>query len=178
MDKTTPIIADQRGLMRTINSHYVGAVSLVIEKIDNVPVPTLIVADLFIDADLRGLGVGRHVMDSIVAHADESGYIVALSPTEYGDGSLHETRHNIEQRRALNREHYHRLREFYSSFDFVPSPLYQSFDDGELDNDGNPLVRNQEFIDRAHKNYSVELGDLEMIRFPGGGEPPAAMFTS
>jgi GNAT superfamily N-acetyltransferase len=177
VDKTQLITDDGRGIARTVNSFYDFTVNLSVERLSDMPVPVMILNDIFIDADLRGLGVGRHVMESILADADEKGYIITLTPTPFGDGSLETLPSNLDERRKRNQEHYLNLRKFYTKFGFQPSPLYSNFEDGTRDRFGNELIKDKEFLARAKPIFADEIGDMEMIRFPGGGEPPAAMFV-
>jgi GNAT superfamily N-acetyltransferase len=74
---------------------------------------SLSVGDMHVDADVRGLGVGRHMRATILKFADEHNYVVTGTPTENGDGTLEQTSSNYEEFKAHALAHKARLEKFY-----------------------------------------------------------------
>lgn len=73
----------------------------------------LSVGDMRVDADLRGMGVGRHMRATVLKFADEHNYVVTGTPTESGDGTLEQTNDNHEEFKAHALAHKARLEKFY-----------------------------------------------------------------
>lgn len=73
----------------------------------------LSVADMKVDADVRGMGVGRHMRATIMKFADEHNYVITGSPTEIGDGNMKHTKENAEEFKSHALAHKARLVKFY-----------------------------------------------------------------
>lgn len=73
----------------------------------------LSVANLEVDADVRGQGVGRHIRATILKFADEHNYVVTGTPTESGDGTVEHTDRNDAEYKAHCIAHRERLVKFY-----------------------------------------------------------------
>lgn len=73
----------------------------------------LSVANMHVDADLRGMGVGRHIRATILKFADEHNYVVTGTPTDMGDGTLDRNHDNEEEFKANALAHKARLEKFY-----------------------------------------------------------------
>lgn len=126
------------------------------------PVLIYSVSELRVAHDLRGLGVGRHIMDMTTKFADEHGITLTLVPTEAGDGTYIEGEEGYQENR---RSHYFRIKRFYEGCGFVASPFFRSvltFDDQSED---------PEAVGRLNKSYLPLLEFASMIREPHGGYP-------
>jgi GNAT superfamily N-acetyltransferase len=127
------------------------------------PAPLYMVSNLRVAPDLRGVGIGRHIMDMIVKHADEKRLTLALVPTEAGERSDGENDPGYEENR---RSHYFRIKRFYESLGFVESPYFSSV----LTFDNQPS--NDTGANRLHPELYDVLKFASMIREPYGTHPP------
>ena len=71
------------------------------------------VSDMRVDADIRSLGIGRHMRATILKFADEHNFVVTGTPTESGDGSMERDTSDAEEFKAHALAHKARLAKFY-----------------------------------------------------------------
>jgi len=118
--------------------------------------------DIYIDAQMRGIGIGSHVMSIITKHADENHYVLSLVPSEAGDGSIRESSIHYEENR---KSHYSRLRKFYTEYGFEDNMFYYGNGKDVL---GNYFFRQENlgFIEKASKESVYAIGNSTMVRFP------------
>lgn len=100
--------------LNTLYDSYAGV--KIYEYVDNhagFDLRRLNVADMKVDADVRGLGVGRHMRAIIMKFADEHNYVVTGTPTSMGDGNMKRTQENEEEFKSHALAHQARLVKFY-----------------------------------------------------------------
>ncbi len=124
-------------------------------------------SDLYISADLRGRGVGSHVMEMIAKHADERNIIFSLNPTESGDGSIFRNQRNENKYQTKRREHYKRLTAFYKRYNFQENPAY-TFQGKTLASEITPNKVNTQFIEKLNDEAAHALEHAILARFPNG----------
>lgn len=132
----------------------------------------LSVADMRVDADLRGLGVGRHMRATVLKFADEHSYIVTGTPTESGDGTIDETRDNTEEYKAHCLAHKARLEKFYLDSGYEYNYAYHPVGDGKNFWTKEPYPRDSEWEKKLHPdaaNYLREAGFY--VRWPNNEIP-------
>lgn len=130
----------------------------------------LTVADMGVDADLRGMGVGRHMRATILKFADENNYVVTGTPTESGDGTVEKTVENQEVYKENCLAHKARLEKFYLdsgyeyNYAFAPSGKNYWTDE--------PYPRNDEWEKKLHPAAANLLRNSGFyIRWPNNTIP-------
>lgn len=130
----------------------------------------LSVGDMQVDADLRGLGVGRHMRATILKFADEHNFAVIGTPTEGGDGTMNETDENREEFKAHCLAHKARLEKFYIDsgyeYNYAFAPYGKNFWTDE------PYPEDREWEKKLHPTAATFLRNSGFfIRWPNGEVP-------
>lgn len=128
------------------------------------------VGDMQVDADVRGLGVGRHMRATILKFADEHNYAVTGTPTEGGDGTMTETDTNHEEYKAHCLAHKARLEKFYLDsgyeYNYACIPFGKNFWTGE------PYPENKKWEKKLHPAAASFLRNSGFfIRWPNNEVP-------
>lgn len=128
------------------------------------------VGDMQVDADIRGLGVGRHMRATILKFADEHNYAVTGTPTEGGDGTMTETDDNREEYKAHCLAHKARLEKFYLDsgyeYNYACTPVGRNFWTDE------PYPEDREWEKKLHPAAASFLRNSGFfIRWPNGEVP-------
>jgi GNAT superfamily N-acetyltransferase len=92
----------------------------------------LSVANMHVDADLRSMGIGRHLRATILKFADEHNYVVTGTPTDKGDGTIDRNYDNEEEFQANALAHKARLEKFYLDFGYEYNYAYSHQTEREL----------------------------------------------
>lgn len=136
-------------------------------------VTRLSVADMKVDADLRGQGIGQWIRSTITKHCDENGYIITGTPTNGGDGSMEQFDSNYEEYKAMALAHRQRLINFYLRNGYEYNYAVDNYDNGHGDYwTKEPFPKNQEWVDQFNpeaQNFIAESGSY--IRWPNGVIP-------
>jgi GNAT superfamily N-acetyltransferase len=140
---------------------------------DQRPAGVIYVVDLFIDADLRGLGVGGHIMRMIEKYADEHEQVITLSPTEGGDGSLARDTVNEDAFQKNRREHQAKIWSFYERYGFERNLAFAGYAEDFVN--GGQAKGDDSFIQSLEPNYMSNVNLGVMVRYPNG-EKPARIF--
>ena len=131
------------------------------------------VGSFYVESDLRGLGVGSHLMRMMTKFADEHDGVLSLAPTEVGDGHIVSLGRNSEEYQNHRREHYKNLLAFYGKYGFV---------ENRARGNGKDLLtgKNVEYDD-FYEGVTYEgqraLEWCAMVRYPNG-KMPRKMFRS
>lgn len=163
-----------------INNLYRPYAHVSLRQYDNVKlgVTRLSVADMKVDADLRGQGIGQWIRSTITKHCDEKGYIITGTPTNGGDGSMDQTNDNYEEYKAKALAHRQRLINFYLRNGYEYNYAVDNYD---YMNRGDfwtkePFPQNQEWVDKFNleaQNFIAESGSY--IRWPNGVIPKSML---
>lgn len=133
---------------------------------------TLSVADMRVDADLRGLGVGRHMRATILKFADEHNYVVTGTPTESGDGTLEHTNDNHEEFKAHALAHKARLEKFYLDSGYEYNHAYIPVYPGTNYWTGEKYERDEKWEEKLHPSAARFLRESGFyIRWPNNEIP-------
>jgi GNAT superfamily N-acetyltransferase len=115
--KTLPSFATYTELQDYINTTYHPYASISLRQYDGYGpdknISRISVADMTVDADLRGSGVGSYFRKLLIQHADENGYIISGTPTNSGDRTMEHTNDNTDEFREHAINHRSRLEHFY-----------------------------------------------------------------
>lgn len=123
-------------------------------------------SDIFVDADLRGLGVGNHIMQMISRYGDEHDVAITLSPTEGGDGSIYPDATNKELFDKHRATHQSRVWSYYESHGYERNMAYMGYFK-RVDTDSQ-LMGDPEFADSLDADYYSEVQGGVMVRYPNG----------
>lgn len=131
----------------------------------------LSVADLGVDADVRGMGVGRHIRATVLKFADEHNYVVTGTPTEAGDGTVERRSDNYEEYKAHCLAHKARLEKFYLDTGYEYN--YACWNYSEKDYwTGEPYPSDENWEKKLHPTAITFLRDSgSYIRWPNGEVP-------
>lgn len=162
-----------------INDLYLPYAHVSLRQYDNekLGVTRLSVADMKVDADLRGQGIGQWIRSTITKHCDEKGYIITGTPTNSGDGSMEQTDANYEEYKAMALAHRQRLINFYLRNGYEYNYAVDNYDNGHGDYwTKEPFPQNQEWVDRfapEAQRFISEAGSY--IRWPNGVIPKSML---
>lgn len=132
----------------------------------------LSVGDMRVDADLRGLGVGRHMRATVLKFADEHNYVVTGTPTESGDGTMERTDDNHEEFKAHALAHKARLEKFYLDSGYEYNHAYIPVSPGTNYWTGEKYERDVEWEKKLHPAAARFLHDSGFyVRWPNNEIP-------
>ena len=137
----------------------------------------LYVGNMQVDADVRGLGIGRHMRAMILRFADEHNYVVTGTPTESGDETLERTGDNEEEFKAHALAHKARLVKFYLDSGYEYNYAYRPYDKKSYWT-GEPHPVDEEWekkLNSAAAEFLRESGFY--VRWPNGEIPANWMAT-
>lgn len=132
----------------------------------------LSVGDMQVDADLRGIGVGRHMRATVLKFADEHNYVVTGTPTESGDGTLEQTNDNHEEFKAHALAHKARLEKFYLDSGYEYNHAYIPVYPGTNYWTGEKYERDEKWEEKLHPAAARFLHDSGFyVRWPNNEIP-------
>lgn len=131
----------------------------------------LSVANMRVDADVRGLGVGRHMRATLMKFADEHNYVITGTPTESGDGTMEQTKDNYEEFKAHCLAHKARLEKFYLDSGYEYNYAYHPWGEGDYWT-GEPFPENPDWEKKLHPKAAHFLRESGFyIRWPNNQIP-------
>lgn len=131
----------------------------------------LSVATMHVDADLRGVGVGRHIRATIMKYADEHNYVVTGTPTEMGDDTMSRNHDNEEEFKAHALAHKARLEKFYLDSGYEYNYAYSPNSPKDYWT-GEPMPKNDEWEKKLNPAAAQFLRDSGMyVRWPNNQVP-------
>lgn len=131
----------------------------------------LSVATMHVDADLRGVGVGRHMRATILKYADEHNYVVTGTPTEQGDSTISRDYDNEEEFIAHALAHKARLEKFYLDSGYEYNYAYSPKSPKDYWT-GEPMPKNDEWEKKLNPAAAQFLRDSGMyVRWPNNQVP-------
>jgi GNAT superfamily N-acetyltransferase len=182
IDRTTvPSFETLKDLEKHINDTYRPYASFSLRQYDgygpNKDITRVSVADMRVDADLRGAGLGSYFRKTLLKHADEKGYVVSGTPTNSGDGTLEHTDENHEEyvQHAIN--HRARLEHFYVRNGYEKNygtlPVVHGQEDYLTK---KKLETNQPWLDRFnHYGHELLFDAGSFIRWPNNQIPASLL---
>jgi GNAT superfamily N-acetyltransferase len=139
------------------------------EPTERAPWGVIHIGDMRVDADLRGLGISRHLKQLVCRYADQKGLFIAGTPTNSGDGTTKEGEPNHNERALAHRD---RLVRAYYRNGYVDNPCWlTSYKNGDW------LSKDYQVLDRVTINHFSAVGERflaeqgQYIRFPNGEVP-------
>ncbi len=142
-------------------------------KTDDSKTQHYMLSDLYVAADLRGKGVGSHLLKMVTKHADETGAVIGLVPAESGSGNIFVTNRTEEKHEAERRKYHFELKQLYARHGFESNPGYASTGIDLLTGERFPI--NFDFINKLNQESYQALEYSLMVRFPNG-KIPKTMF--
>lgn len=127
------------------------------------------VADLYVQADLRGKGIGSHVLRMVNKYADENNLILDLVPSEVGAGNIVRTLKNEDKYETERRQYHIGLKKFYTNHGYVANPGYHGRGTDLLTGERFPI--DTEFVNRLNRASAQALENGLMVRFPNNKIP-------
>lgn len=141
------------------------------DKNNDLDLNRLSVASMHVDADLRGVGVGRHMRAIIMKYADGHNYVVTGTPTEQGDNTISRDYDNHEEFKAHALAHKARLEKFYLDSGYEYNYAYAPKSPKDYWT-GEPMPKNDEWEKKLNPAAAQFLRDSGMyIRWPNNEVP-------
>jgi GNAT superfamily N-acetyltransferase len=129
------------------------------------------VSDMSVDADMRGMSIGRHMRATVLKFADENNYVVTGTPTESGDGTMEHTNSNEEEFKAHALAHKARLEKFYLDSGYEYNYAFAPYGKGDYWT-GEPFPRDTEWEKKLHPDAAHFLRDSGFyVRWPNNEIP-------
>lgn len=134
-------------------------------------VTRLSVANMKVDADLRGQGIGKYFRQTLTKYADEHDCIITGTPTNSGDGSIEPLADNEEEYKAHALAHRERLIRFYLRHGYEYNYAFKPYDRVDYWTK-EPYPQNAEWVDQLNEAGQQFLADSGFyIRWPNGEIP-------
>lgn len=134
-------------------------------------VTQLSVSSMYVDADLRGQGIGKYFRQTLTKYADEHNCIITGTPTNSGDGSVEELRINEEAYKANAIAHRERLVRFYIRHGYEYNYAYIPMDKVDYWTK-EPYPKNEKWVNQLNEKGRRFLQDSGFyIRWPNGEIP-------
>lgn len=141
------------------------------DKDSGLDLKRLSVANMHVDADLRGMGVGRHMRATILKYADEHNYVVTGTPSDSGDGTIDRNHDNHEEYKANAMAHKARLEKFYLDSGYEYNYAYSPNSPKDYLT-GEPMPKNDEWEKKLHPAAAQFLRKSGLyVRWPNNEIP-------
>lgn len=178
LDRThIPSFETVKDLQNYINDTYNPYASMFVREYKGYgpkkTITRLSVANMDVDADLRGAGIGSYFRKVLLKHCDEKGYIVSGTPTNSGDGSIEHHDHNHEEFKQHALHHRARLEHFYERNGYERNYGSEPVIHGDQDFwTKQQLEQNQSWVDKFNKHGQDLLYDAgAFVRWPNNTVP-------